>query len=384
MKTIEVVVLFSALCVPWQVLGQADDGGFQEVMTWLKANGATANADLRSNVFKLGGANVRGVLTPNYMPDKTTLWVIPKRLWLVPSHFPNFAESKLPSTCRRIKEHELKFAAALAAETQKGKSSFYYTYLKHLPTTTDFRSFLPRMMEAGLQSEFAALPLVAEVQQSQADDKDIKACFEKWVKEDGSPARGLTWEQIQLGLNWINTRAFTMFQYFGTQDINALIPGADMLNTATNVGLNVEWHASETEYTMQTGKPVASASELRDPYCQDCDNIKMMKHWGVYMEDNPNPVPNPVQQSDADICSGEGSNDMKQLTQAALQDPASAATGWLSPRCRASTLDKVQGPLRCSLARLAWETCSEHWEKGSTPNAALVEVRQLRFLSTGR
>lgn len=386
-------VLVSALCCmqcQMHALEQVGDGGFQEVMAWLKSNGATANPALRSSIFQLGGASVRGVLSTSELPQQTTLLVIPKRLWLVPSHFPKFAQSQLPSTCAPlIKDCELKFAAALADESRKGNSSFYYTYLKHLPTTKDFRSFLPRMMEAGLQSDFAALPLVSSVQKAQADDNDVQTCFERWVKKDDCPARGLTWDQVQLALNWLHTRSFTMYQYFGTQDHNALIPGADMLNTAKAVDLNVEWSSTEEVYTMQTGTPAASGHELSDAYCEDCDNDYLMKHLGVFMEDNANPL----EEHDAQACIGDEGIHMSQLVKAALQDPA-AYPGLLSPRCRASTLNEDQGPLRCSLARLAWESCAKDWEGASKKDAALVEisavshhashVAQERFLSIAR
>jgi len=370
-------VLFSlAAFLPCRVLSHGDDGGFLEVVEWLKANGATANAGLSSGFFNLGGASVRGLQTTDELSDKTTFLSIPPRLWLLPSHFPKFANAELPSKCRHTaKPHGLKFAAALAAEVAKGNSSFYYTYLKLLPSAADFHSFLPRMMDAPLQSDFAALPLVTSVQDSQADDKGTQECFAQWVKPSLSPARGLTWEQVHLALNWIHTRGFTIMQNFGTMDMIALIPAADMINTARPGDLNVQWSFSDTEYTMQTDSSVASGTELRDFYCHSddsegsCDNNEMMKHWGVYVEDNPVPV-----LGNAEVCAGEQGRHMKQLTEDALQDPASITSGWLSPRCRSSTLSQQQGPLRCSLARLAWETCVKLWRQEPEPNAALFST----------
>jgi len=368
MKIIQAVFLclgsVHAVSSAWGGKGQNDDGGLHEVLDWLKANGATTSPGLRTDVFKLGGNNVRGLLTTQELSEKATFLVIPSRLWLLPSYFPKFAYAKLPPTCRNtVTQHELKFAAALAAETAKGNSSFYYTYLKHLPTSADFHSFFPRMMDATLQSDFAALPLVTSVRKSQARDKDIQKCFAMWAKESSSPARGLTWEHVHLALNWINTRAWGVEH----QDTYALIPAADMLNTARPLDLKVNWWTSDKEFYMLTRSSVASGTQLLGSYCQDCDNSEMMNHWGVYLEDNPNPV-----EGNAEACAGKDGGHMKKVTQAALQDPASIASGWLSPRCRSSTLNHEQGPLRCSLARLAWETCKKHWGKDSTPNAALL------------
>jgi len=244
-------------------------------------------------------------------------------------------------------------------------------------------------METGLQSDFSALPLVSSVQKAQAADKDAQTCFNSWVKKNDCPARGLTWDQVQLALNWLQTRSFTMYQYFGTQDHNALIPGADMLNTAKAIDSNVEWSSTAEVYTMQTGTPAASGHELSDAYCHDCDNNYLMNHWGVFMEDNANPL----EERDAQACTGDEGMHMNQLVTAALQDPA-AYPGLLSPRCRASTLNEEQGPMRCCLARLAWENCAKDWKAASDNDAALVEIGAInhhashvaheRFLSIAR
>jgi len=379
MKPIQVVI-FCAFWLPCLVLGQQSNDDFQELKQWLVLQGATVKMDLRSDAFNHGGVSVRGMLATDELPDQTTFLVIPKRLWLVLSNFPKFAEAhvRVPLKCDRlVKEHELKLAAALASEAQKGNASFYSEYLKTLPTMEQFHSFYPFMMESPLQSDFASLPIVADVQSSQEDLKLVQACFDKWAKVPESLVRDLTWDQILLGLTWLRTRAFTMFQYFGTQDIIALIPGADMLNTAKDGDLNVAWSSSETEYTMSTdSKSVASGAELLDSYCQgeeegrQCHNSEMLKHWGVYLEDNPNSADH-----DADTCTGEAGIHLKEVTQSALQDPATAlSAGWRSPRCRATTLNMAQGPLRCSLSRLAWETCAEEWGAAPSPNGKPLKI----------
>jgi len=378
------VVIFLSFWLPRLVLGQGSTDDFQELTQWLVSEGATVKTELHGDTFQHGGASVRGILSTNELADQTTFLVIPKRLWLVLSNFPQFAGAQLPSKCDlrgvSIKAHELKLAAALASEAQKGDASFFYKYLKTLPTMEQFYSFYPLMMESPLQSDFASLPIVADVQTTLDDLKLVRGCFEKWVKAADSPAKGLTWDQILLGLTWLRTRAFTMFQYFGTQDIISLIPGADMLNTAKAADLNVAWSSTETEYTMNTdAESVASGTELLDSYCQNeedgkqCHNSEMLKHWGVYLEDNPNSVDH-----DAETCTGEVGVHMKEVTQAALQEPETAlSAGWRSPRCHASTLNMAQGPLRCSLSRLAWETCAEKWGVAPSPNGPLLGLLKM-------
>merc|ERR1719162_1501647 len=106
-------------------------------------------------------------------------------------------------------------------------------------------------MEPALESAFAPLPLIAPVQQMQGYYKTMHACFDSWAKAHGSPVKGLNWEQTLLGMVWIRTRAFSGL---GTHDVDilgALIPGADMLNTAKSADLNVGWDVTETGFTMR-------------------------------------------------------------------------------------------------------------------------------------
>lgn len=370
MKILEVLARLVTLFLPCLVLGHPQDDGTDEVMRWLIANGATVNGAVHSHFFQYGDASVRGILAADALPGQTSVLSIPKKLWLEPSHYPNFMQSPLPSSCQfgpNVAElsKELKFAAALASEMQKGSSSFYYPYLKHLPNMEEFHSFLPWMMESALESEFASLPIVALAQQWQAYFTELHTCFDSWAKADGSPAKGLSWEHTLLGVAWIRTRSF----------LGALVPGADMVNTAKVGAYNVEWSVTETEYIMHTGaKPVAAASELYDSYCPTCDNSELLDAWGLYLEDNPNPV-----ERDAKICSGEAGMRMKEATQAALQDAAAAvAAGWTSPRCRASIWHMAQGPLRCSLARLSWETCAEKWDIAPSPHGMWWHLNQTK------
>jgi len=355
-----VATLLQALLASCRLLRKGGGDGFQEVREWLVDNGATVDDGMQSDLFEHGGSKVRGIRTTHELSKGRTLLRIPKKLWLVSSHFPEFSQAQLPSTCEFKKDTErddFKFAAALASEAQKGSKSFYYHYLKHLPTLEELQSFLPRMMAAELRSEFAPLPIVAKIEKYQAKDKDMQECFESWRKSDKCPAKDLSWAQVLHALAWIQTRAFTMFHYYFTPDMSALLPGADMLNTAKGTDMNTAWSSTENEFDMRAqGEQVSSGAELHDLYCDTCDNEEMLTRWGVYLEDNPKPV-----SDSGTICSGSGSTHLKQVTQASLQDSASMKSGQQSPRCRQSALGMPQGPLRCSLARLAWETCAKAW-----------------------
>merc|ERR1712139_750837 len=83
-----------------------------------------------------------------------------------------------------------------------------------------------------------------------------------------------------------------MFQYNNTLDAVALVPGPDMLNVAKVSELNTGWSSASAElFSLRSGaEVVASGHELFESYCRQCDNIDLLKSWGVYLEDNPNSI----------------------------------------------------------------------------------------------
>merc|ERR1719311_1197284 len=100
-----------------------------------------------------------------------------------------------------------------------------------------------------------------------------------------------------------------------------------------------------------------------------------MKVWGIYLEDNTQKVADATR---ADC------RQLRRATEDALDlgAPGCAASGCgtgearlTAPRCRAATSKSPeQGPLRCSLARLAWESCSASWDhEPAAKGAPLVQ-----------
>merc|ERR1719198_758951 len=151
-----------------------------------------------------------------------------------------------------------------------------------------------------------------------------------------------------------------MFHCNNTLDEIALVPGADMLNVVKASNLNTAWSSSSADFftVSSDAEPIGSGQELYESYCRHCDNIAMMKSWGVYLEDNPNAI-----HDDRVNCTSSAGITMRRAAEAALQlgGGNAMAPGWRSPRCKATVFEAGQGPLRCSLARLAWEICSQSW-----------------------
>jgi hypothetical protein len=329
---------------------------------------------LHGTFFQHGDANVRGVVAASEVSKDTNVMVIPKRLWLEPSNYPEFVNSQLPSSCDvggSYWEKELKFSAGIASEAQKGQSSFYYPYLKNLPSMADFESFVPWTMDQDVQSDFAALPLISDVRDVQSHFQKMQRCFDAWAQASRSPAKTVTWEQTLLAMFWLRTRSYTLWG--GDEANNVMIPGVDMVNTVEGSDLNVDYNVSEDGFTMMTyNHPISSGGELVENYCSNCTNAKMVWLWGVYLERNPFTIP-----SDAKSCTGQAGMHMKEVTQAALKSVSTiSVAGQRSPRCVEETLQKQQGPLRCSMARIAWETCARAWGVTSPPVLSQAKLAQ--------
>lgn len=280
------------------------------------------------------------------------------------SHFPRFATVDLPATRSCIEATKtveslqaMRLAAAIASEVSKGTTSFYYPYLKLLPSLQEFHSFLPVLMEESVQKDFAPLPIMAMVQAMQATFDLHRKCFENWKVADRSPVEQLSWDEMLVAFIWLSTRSFGL----DSGRTLALVPAVDIVNTGLNAQLNAQWIPTADAFTLHADRRIAAGTEIYQGYCNNCNNTMMMYGWGVYLETNPNPS-----QRGDQLCLGERGEHLQRVAEAALQTEEAAAKDWLSPRCKAEVLETPQGALRCSLARLSWETCAVDWAAKST------------------
>lgn len=128
---------------------------------------------------------------------------------------------------------------------------------------------------------------------------------------------------------------------------------------------------------LRTGPAAFAAGvELRFHYCERCDNAAMLGHWGFAFEDNPNALEDPgAVNCAAHVTERDGAlhatSSLRESAEQALQLGSGEGEVWddnllnTLPPCRSSVLEarETQGPLRCSLARLAWEYCARHWRQ---------------------
>ena len=85
----------------------------------------------------------------------------------------------------------------------------------------------------------------------------------------------------------------------------------------------------------------------------DCDNQQMLESWGVYLEDNTNRMTAAER--------GSCTEHLRSVTLATLESAVVLERSWTAPRCRTEVVALRHGPLRCSLARLAYEVCVSAW-----------------------
>jgi len=367
---------------PLRIGRGAHDGGadaLTELLPWMRANGAIVKSGLRASTTFHGGAAIRGVITTAQLPVDESLMMIPRKLWFTLDKFVEVQAANLSAfgkTCDGLQGDsldQLKIAAALALEEKKGTASFWYPFLRALPSLKDFRTFYPQFAEPIVLAEFRELPVIATAKAWQTQDDRARGCFQSWRRSEisghtvlGQGMRMLEWTDMQLALAQFRTRRYQVDYN------NAMMPGSDMFNTAPSKSINSAWSADAEGFTIRTYASVPSDSEILDPYCTDCDNDRMMVGWGVYLERNMNALARAGSVNcNAVVAHGDGSafRSLRQATQAMLRldgdGLAQLATDGLSaPRCVAhNTRSADQGPLRCGLARLAWEFCAQSWRR---------------------
>lgn len=341
----------------WNVLSQ-----------WLTTNLGSVHEEVSSQQTRHGGFSIRGLTTHTFLWTNSQVLVVPRKLWVELSNFPDVKEVPLAhlAHCNHLSEKDLnrlRFAAAISLEERKGEASLHHVYFQGLPTLNDYHSFHPTLMESALKTDFAALPTVQLTQEMQKQDMSLQECFVDWKHSPQSLVSEVEWNEIQLALCHFRARGFAQ------EDTPVLIPGIDFINTETPNKLNsrVNLYSDSATLAVDSSLGVKSGEELLFGYCPDCDNSKLLLQWGVYLENNPNRLDANAVDCSADTAQGEGktAKSLKDVTEEMLDYSGfSEESGQGAPRCLSAALssDKEgQGPLRCSLARLAWEHCGHSW-----------------------
>lgn len=318
-------------------------------------------------------AGSSGVTTSQTLQSSTELLSIPSHMWLTLDRFPRLRDVNLHkfSACTDEdvvgRQQHLKFAAVIALETLKGESSFFAPLLRHYPELTNYNQYYPRYMDEHVAADFQGLPLVSVVRGLQAVDAKLKKCFKQWKAARLSAVSAVDWHDMLAALAHFRTR-----QYATGDNIGALVPLMDLLEGESS--LNTQYSVSGANqksslYRLVTDSTVKQGSKVYGSYCPSCDNEHLMAFWGLYFENNPNQLKreSSLSRPHAD-CSNAGrphpvAHSLKDAALAMLDVDAYKAEGNLTaPRCRQDMVNSAQpSPLRCNIARLAWEYCAADW-----------------------
>lgn len=346
--------------------GKKAESFWPDIAQWLVGKGGWVQDGIHSDLTMHGGAEIRGLVADSGAFMSTTLLEIPRSLWLELRFWPDLEKTSLAHlrNCDDLSKsevHRLKFATGLALETRKGDASQHSLYFRNLPSLSEYESFHPSFMSSTLKEDFRSMPVVDFARKTQEDEARMQGCFANWQNEPQSSVKDVHWEEIQNGLSQLRNRGFIV------ESSPILIPVVDLINTAPSDSLNADVHFNMDSVSLIVDTAwLGSGQELLYGYCTTCDNNIMLSQWGVFLEGNTNPLP---AEHKVD-CKGKHSatnGSPGGRRQKSLEDVALAALDMDNyhegrvPRCKQSTFASEQGPLRCSLARLAWEYCGSFW-----------------------
>jgi len=336
---------------------------FQDLIQWMEQHGANISKRITVNSFQHGGISIRGLASSTDISENDTLIQVPKRLWIRMGNYPEIKSadlSRIPA-CQELGEsfrEVLLKSAALALETKKGEASFYSPFLAYLPTLDEYRSFLPDMASDSIMREFRTFHFVRhKLGTWRFELKTMKLCFEAWKRKPTAPVglSALDWAtDMELARARLQTRG-----YNGEELGLVMVPLVDLANARVGTE-NARWSFEDDVFTVKSSCGIRAGSEVYEVYAKEDDNAELVYSWGMYFETNP------TQQSpdsfNEDSCIKDGGH-LRELVLSILEDPEPIKhANLLAPRCKVDKLQSHhQGQIRCSLARLSYETCSRFW-----------------------
>jgi len=334
---------------------------FQDVFQWMEQHGANISKGIAVSSVPHGGISVRGLVSSSKISENENLVQVPKRLWFHVHNYPEIETADLSNivACSEIGEDFLDViitAAALALEAKKGNTSFYAPFFAYLPTLDEYRSFIPDMASDSIMQEFRSVHFVRHrLSRWRFELKTLRSCFEAWKRKPKAPAgiSALDWDtDMQVArLHW-QTRGYNS-EKLGS----IMVPLADLANARAGTGSNTWWVEEDDAFIVRSSHVIGVGSEVYEEYAKETHNADALYSWGMYFETNP--MQQPPDSFDEESCTP----DLRALVESILEDPqANKNKNLLAPRCKVSALrDQHQGPIRCSLARLSYETCSRFW-----------------------
>eukprot|EP00747_Dinoflagellata_sp_TGD_P030635 gnl/TRDRNA2_/TRDRNA2_134771_c0_seq1.p1 gnl/TRDRNA2_/TRDRNA2_134771_c0~~gnl/TRDRNA2_/TRDRNA2_134771_c0_seq1.p1 ORF type:complete len:286 (+),score=43.96 gnl/TRDRNA2_/TRDRNA2_134771_c0_seq1:99-956(+) len=272
----------------------------------------------------------------------------------------------------------MKIAVAMLLEIKRGNESFYFPYLRHLPSPDAYRQFHPFFASSSLLADFQALLATKHVRGFQDQRGDMVACFQAWQEVSAIPElKELSFADIEYGYFLVRTRSAA------ASGRTVMVPAHDLMNVARLELINAHYtfghpttadvpeNASFSVYRNRASKAIEAGGELYESYCgkrTDCHNSKFVEIWGVFLEENDLPESEKWralrrgQNCSALTDPGATAGSLREAAEAALDLATAFPSHAVAPRCKPSIRNSSeQGGIRCSFARLAWQRCGSEW-----------------------
>lgn len=361
------------LCLLYQCIQQllllcvAEDatrnGSWTEFTSWLTEHGAFVHSGLSLNA-SCESTGMRGVISTTPVAANTQLFRIPTKLMILEDV--SAAKSVTDEQVKDLLEDEqIRLALALARKIKKGKRSAYFTYISMLPEPKDFQDFHPIFAGQSMRADFGELPVLGLLERSRTiSTRESKNAFQIWKTLENSKAAFLSWGDVEAALHLVRTRSVRT-----PGKGLAMVPLYDLVNTAEDSKVNVAMTIDQGVLKVRTTRDLPSNTEILASYSSACDNEIMLHTYGTYFASNPI-LPSSVTPvrclatCDKAERPHATSNSLWEAAEAIIdltRAKDALAAGWNSPPCKETMASSSQGRLRCSLARLAWETCAAAW-----------------------
>lgn len=336
---------------------------------------------------------VRSVITTVNQKRGNVIFRVPRKYWFTYDHGFKQRHRKLYNAksmvCGGKKTSVPKtfvLAAGLALEKKLGKKSQYYKFMQNLPKSMDYREFLPQAASPSTLADFGSMREARVARTRQEQDKRNWRCFRN-LRRSIPKLFKITWEDFEEALMQWRTRCYGIH---GEGQIGTMVPGSDMLNVAEEPEINTHWNPDidilnpslEDMFEVKMTADAAAGSELYEGYCVKCHNSPLLQIWGVYLERNRFPL-NPAAAPDCNAKVTNGTAQTLREAALAMLNMSDFSNDWNSPRCKSPDqwrgVDRDQGPLRCSFARLAWEYCGERWVNAMAAERTASKSSQLQL-----
>ncbi|CAE7945001.1 unnamed protein product [Symbiodinium sp. KB8] len=344
---------------------------WEALVAWIHSRGGYVHTNLELTDVHHGGIRMTGLATSAPIPEDTIVMELPpetllnlKLLSTMPE-YSAFAGAMPNCTLTRGLQRslrQLKAMTLLAVERSKGRESDFVAYFDLLPSRAEQEESDLFFAGESILEDFAMLPVVNFWRRIQKDQyQELESCFH--ILRGLLDGVEVEWKDVEGLLRIHGSRHFNA----KPADVEFLAPAADMVNTGRPEQLNLSPsllmsspEAPEATLRLTASRFVAPGEELITSYFDSLDNEDVLFRWNMYLEGNPE-----ILDASDEPCFDEQGT----LPSATLSMLEPVMQEFSVPRCKAAAMSSFQGPLRCSLARLAFELCGHPWTSGERPRA---------------